>query len=73
MITRAAIDWRPLFSVAVYLNTVLTDREVLVVGDILHDIRCARSIGADCLAIATGGVAYRCLFAERPASLSRIF
>ena len=30
--------------------------EVLVIGDTLHDIRCAQSIGAQCLAVATGGV-----------------
>ena len=39
-----------------HLGKELDAREVLVVGDTLHDIRCAHSIGAPCLAVGTGGV-----------------
>ena len=37
------------------LNTDLAGRQVLVIGDTPLDIRCARAIGARCLAVATGG------------------
>jgi phosphoglycolate phosphatase len=30
------------------------DRKVVVIGDTLHDITCGRSIGATCVAVATG-------------------
>jgi phosphoglycolate phosphatase-like HAD superfamily hydrolase len=32
------------------------DSPVLVVGDTVHDVRCALAVGADCLAVATGNV-----------------
>lgn len=37
-------------------GTPLSGGEVVVVGDTVHDITCARAIGARCLAVATGGV-----------------
>lgn len=37
------------------LRTKLRGEEVLVIGDTLLDIRCARAIGAKVLAVATGG------------------
>jgi phosphoglycolate phosphatase len=37
------------------LRTELPGSQVLVVGDTPSDIRCARAIGARCLAVATGG------------------
>ncbi|NNE43211.1 MAG: HAD hydrolase-like protein [Gemmatimonadetes bacterium] len=30
------------------------DPPVIVVGDTIHDVRCAHGVGADCLAVATG-------------------
>jgi phosphoglycolate phosphatase-like HAD superfamily hydrolase len=33
------------------------DAPVLVVGDTVHDVRCAVAIGAECLAVATGNAA----------------
>lgn len=41
-----------------YLGRELEGREVLVVGDTLHDVRCAHSIGASCLAVGTGSVSW---------------
>lgn len=41
-----------------HLGQELEGGEVLVVGDTLHDIRCAQSIEAVCLAVATGGVPF---------------
>ena len=37
------------------LQTDLAGSQVLVIGDTPFDIRCARAIGARCLAVATGG------------------
>ena len=37
------------------LGTELAGSQVLVIGDTPLDIRCARAIGAKCLAVATGG------------------
>jgi phosphoglycolate phosphatase-like HAD superfamily hydrolase len=41
---------------AVERGRELTGNEtpVLVVGDTIHDVRCANGVGADCLAVATG-------------------
>jgi phosphoglycolate phosphatase len=41
-----------------FLERELAGEEILIVGDTLHDIQCARSIGAVCLAVATGGVSF---------------
>ena len=37
------------------LNHHLPGEQILVIGDTLHDIRCARAIGAKVIAVATGG------------------
>jgi phosphoglycolate phosphatase-like HAD superfamily hydrolase len=37
------------------LGEVLRGEQIVVVGDTPHDIRCARAIGAQALAVATGG------------------
>lgn len=36
------------------IDSVPTHGEVIVIGDTLHDISCGRSIGARCVAVATG-------------------
>jgi len=48
------------------LGRELRGEEVLVIGDTLHDITCARAIGARCLAVATGGTDLATLRAEGP-------
>lgn len=40
------------------------DAPVLVVGDTVHDIRCARAAGATCLAVATGNASSAVLAGE---------
>lgn len=40
--------------------------EVVVIGDTIHDIRCARSIGARCVAVATGHSSVDDLRADEP-------
>ena len=37
------------------LNQKLPGEQIVVIGDTLHDIRCARAIGAKVIAVATGG------------------
>ncbi|MGE3311945.1 MAG: HAD family hydrolase [Limisphaerales bacterium] len=49
------------------LGAALNGDEVLVIGDTPHDITCARSIGARCLAVATGGTSLAELAAHDPA------
>ncbi len=41
-------------------------KDVWVIGDTIHDIRCARSIGARVIAVATGGMSFQQLAAEKP-------
>ncbi|MAT72412.1 MAG: haloacid dehalogenase [Planctomycetaceae bacterium] len=41
-------------------------RETMVIGDTVHDIRCARSIGAYAVAVPTGHTPPETLAAERP-------
>lgn len=48
------------------LGNDLSPRDVLVVGDTVHDIGCARAIGARVLAVATGGDSMAALEAARP-------
>lgn len=48
------------------LGENLRGEHILVVGDTPHDIRCARSIGAKALAVATGGSRMEELQAHRP-------
>jgi len=38
----------------------------VVIGDTIHDIRCAKAIGAKSIAVLTGGVDHRELLAESP-------
>jgi phosphoglycolate phosphatase len=49
-----------------FLGRELVGGEVLIVGDTLHDIQCARSIEAVCLAVATGGVSFDTLQGANP-------
>jgi phosphoglycolate phosphatase-like HAD superfamily hydrolase len=42
------------------------DRQVLVIGDTPHDIECGRSIGARCVAVATGNFSAAALRHSRP-------
>jgi len=44
----------------------LQDREILVVGDTPHDIRCGRAIGARVLAVGTGGSSMEELEQHKP-------
>jgi phosphoglycolate phosphatase len=48
------------------LGDNLPPNEVLVVGDTVHDIACARAVGARVLAVATGGDSMTDLAAARP-------
>lgn len=44
-------------------------RQVWIIGDTPHDIACARAIGANCLAVATGGHKADSLAAHHPTAL----
>jgi phosphoglycolate phosphatase len=35
-------------------HNISAERNVIVIGDTLHDVRCGQSIGARCVAVATG-------------------
>jgi len=48
------------------LKRPLAGKEVLVIGDTLHDIRCGRAIGARVLAVATGGSTIEELTSHKP-------
>jgi phosphoglycolate phosphatase-like HAD superfamily hydrolase len=48
------------------MNRELTGKEILVIGDTPLDIRCARAIGAQVLAVATGGCTLEELRAHKP-------
>ncbi|MCX7723309.1 MAG: HAD hydrolase-like protein [Verrucomicrobiae bacterium] len=48
------------------LGMELEGREVLVVGDTPHDVRCARAIGARVLCVLTGGASRKQLEALKP-------
>jgi phosphoglycolate phosphatase-like HAD superfamily hydrolase len=49
-----------------YLLRDVAPQEVWVIGDTVHDIRCARAIGARVIAVATGGTSADVLQAEQP-------
>lgn len=49
-----------------YLGCRLRGEEILVVGDTIHDIRCGRAIGAQVLAVATGGASEAELLEHTP-------
>jgi phosphoglycolate phosphatase len=49
----------------VMLGRPLCGEEILVIGDTPLDIRCARAIGARCLAVATGGFSLETLKSHR--------
>lgn len=51
------------------LGETLSGEQILVVGDTPRDIECARTIGARCLAVATGGATREELQAHEPAWL----
>ena len=48
------------------LNQKLPGKQVLVIGDTSHDIRCARAIGAKVIAVATGGDSLETLRQHQP-------
>ena len=48
------------------LNEELCGRQVLVVGDTPHDVRCGKHIGAKVLAVATGGATLEELKPQSP-------
>jgi phosphoglycolate phosphatase-like HAD superfamily hydrolase len=45
------------------------DRQIVVIGDTLHDISCGRSIGAKCVAVATGHTSADTLRGGQPDAL----
>jgi phosphoglycolate phosphatase-like HAD superfamily hydrolase len=47
----------------------ISPRQVWVVGDTPHDIECARALGANSVAIATGGHTREALALHRPTAL----
>ncbi len=49
-----------------FLKRKLSGNEILVIGDTAHDIECGKSIGANVLAVATGGVPLAELNAHTP-------
>jgi len=48
-------------------------KEIVVIGDSIHDVRCGRSLGVRSVAVASGVTAYETLAAENPDSLARDF
>ena len=53
-----------------YAGHVFDPEEVIVIGDTPHDIACARSFGARCLAVASGRFSLAQLGAHQPDHLS---
>jgi phosphoglycolate phosphatase len=49
-----------------HLNNGAPGGEVIVIGDTLADVRCARAIGAHAVAVATGGATWEQLSASEP-------
>ena len=49
-----------------YAGCVFAPEEAIVIGDTPHDIACARSFGARCLAVATGRFTHAQLGAHEP-------
>ena len=48
------------------LRRSLAGKEIMVIGDTPHDIRCGRYIGAKVVAVATGGSTFEELVAHKP-------
>ena len=49
-----------------HLNQAVDPRDVWVIGDTANDIRCAKAIGANSVAVATGGFSMKELATEEP-------
>ncbi len=49
-----------------FLGHAVRGNDVWVIGDTVHDIRCARAIGANVIAVATGGTDAEMLESEEP-------
>jgi phosphoglycolate phosphatase-like HAD superfamily hydrolase len=47
-------------------NRASANRQIVVIGDTPHDIRCGRSIGARCVGVATGSTSAQELRGSRP-------
>jgi phosphoglycolate phosphatase-like HAD superfamily hydrolase len=51
---------------AVASNGASAERRIVVIGDTPHDVQCGRSIGARCVAVATGTASAQDLLASQP-------
>jgi phosphoglycolate phosphatase-like HAD superfamily hydrolase len=52
-----------------YLRCELRPEDVYIIGDTVHDIRCARAVGARAIAVATGGTSADELACAKPDAL----
>lgn len=69
--SRAVVAAAALSSAEQHLGRPVKGTDVWVVGDTVHDISCARSIGANVIAVATGGTSYDELAEAKPDRLLR--